>query len=180
MTSRDGRCGRASSGFPATMIRRSACHRQSHEAPVIEFNYRGSGCPCSLPCGCGGLRGGPPQSTLLPLGNKKDDQWPGQLRPSLRSASASRSTGICRLSSDPAAFARSCSLLRCDRRRSGRGSGAAFYIAGIIKRCAGEVACGDFIDDLAKPMRCCVRKSCGRQLLRGLADKTLGIVLKTS
>jgi hypothetical protein len=107
MTSRDGRCGRASSGFPATRIRRSACHRESHEAPVIEFNYRGSGCPCSLPCGCGGLRGGPPQSTLLPLGNKEDDQWPGQLRPSLRSASASRSTGICRLSSDPAAFARS-------------------------------------------------------------------------
>ena len=31
----------------------------------------------------------------------------------------------------------------------------------------------DFIDDLAKPMRCCVRKSCGRQLLRGLAIKRL-------
>jgi hypothetical protein len=29
-------------------------------------------------------------------------------------------------------------------------------------------------------MRRCMRKSCGRQLLRGLADKTLGIVLKTS
>src|SRR5207244_358837 len=35
-----------------------------------------------------------------------DDIQPGQPRPSLRSASASRSTGTCRLSSDPAEVAR--------------------------------------------------------------------------
>src|SRR5262249_44828684 len=37
---------------------------------------------------------------------REDDQWPGAPRPSLRSASASRSTGTCRLSSDPAELAR--------------------------------------------------------------------------
>src|SRR6516225_2934794 len=36
---------------------------------------------------------------------REDDQWPGAPRPSLRSASASRSTGTCRLSSDPAELA---------------------------------------------------------------------------
>ena len=36
---------------------------------------------------------------------KEDDQWPGQLRPSSRSASASRSTATCRLSSDLDPFA---------------------------------------------------------------------------
>jgi len=44
---------------------------------------------------------------LLLLGNaKEDDQWPGQPLPSLRSASGSRSTGTCRLSSDPAEVTR--------------------------------------------------------------------------
>jgi hypothetical protein len=37
--------------------------------------------------------------------DKEDDQWPGAPRPSLRSASALRSTGTCRLSSDPAEIA---------------------------------------------------------------------------
>jgi hypothetical protein len=47
------------------------------------------------------LRSSPPRSTLLSHGNaKEDDQWPGTPRPSLRSASASRSTGICRPNSD--------------------------------------------------------------------------------
>ena len=54
---------------------------------------------CILSCGVG-LRSGPPLFTLLSLGNKEDDQWPGQPQPSLRSASASRSTGICRPNSD--------------------------------------------------------------------------------
>ena len=55
---------------------------------------------------CGGAcaAAGPalPCSHLETLG---DDQWRGLPRPSLRSASASRSTGTCRPNSDPGAFA---------------------------------------------------------------------------
>jgi hypothetical protein len=58
-----------------------------------------------------GLRSGPPRFTLLSLGNKEDDQWPGQPQPSLRSASASRSTGICRPNSDSDSSGRSLTAL---------------------------------------------------------------------
>src|SRR5262249_43531607 len=37
--------------------------------------------------------------------SRETTKWPGQLRPSLRSASASRSTGTCRPNSDPGPFA---------------------------------------------------------------------------
>src|SRR6516162_9895955 len=65
---------------------------------------------CILSCGVG-LRSGPPLFTLLSLGNKEDDQWPGQPQPSLRSASASRSTGICRPNSDSDPSGRSLTAL---------------------------------------------------------------------
>jgi hypothetical protein len=58
-----------------------------------------------------GLRSGPSRFTLLSLGNKEDDQWPGQPQPSLRSASASRSTGICRPNSDSDPSGRSLTAL---------------------------------------------------------------------
>src|SRR6266480_207096 len=48
-------------------------------------------------------------SVLLCYTGKREegDQWPGQPRPSLRSASAWRSTAICRPSSEPAHLRRS-------------------------------------------------------------------------
>ena len=51
------------------------------------------------------LRGGSPRSILFPFRNSREDhQWPGQPRLSLKSASASRSTVICRPSSDSDRF----------------------------------------------------------------------------
>jgi hypothetical protein len=83
-----------------------------------------------------GLRSGPPRFTLLSLGNKEDDQWPGQPQPSLRSASASRSTGICRPNSDSDPFGsvtRRPGILLADMPFGmGRGRTGA----------AGEVGCG--------------------------------------
>ena len=51
------------------------------------------------------MRGGRPRPTLCSEILGKTTKWPGQLRPSSRSASASRSTGTCRPSSDPAPLA---------------------------------------------------------------------------
>src|SRR6266540_1388762 len=86
-----------SNGF---MIRHSARRRESHgnDSPS---DYAAS----VLPRGwLQGLRAGPPYFNfdLVQKLSKEDDQWPGQPRSSLRSAWASRSTGICRPSSDPA------------------------------------------------------------------------------
>ena len=66
------------------------------------------------------LRGGSPRSILFPFRNSREDhQWPGQPRLSLKSASASRSTVICRPSSDSDRFG---SVNRRPRARLGGGS----------------------------------------------------------
>jgi coenzyme PQQ biosynthesis protein B len=51
----------------------------------------------------------------------------------------------------------------------------------IIKRCTGEVTFGEIVDDLAKTYAAPREKILADvgALLRGLADKTLGIVIKT-
>jgi len=38
---------------------------------------------CFLPCGCGGLRSGPPRSTLFSLGNAKEDDQMAWTTPTL-------------------------------------------------------------------------------------------------
>ena len=61
-----------------------------------------------LPSACcgGACAAAAPDLLLLLFRNaREDDQWRGPPRPSLRSASASRSTGTCRPNSDPGPFA---------------------------------------------------------------------------
>jgi hypothetical protein len=74
-----------------------------------EANQEGKG-PAPRPRTCDGLQR--PTSACLKerrtiklIGDREDDPWPGQPRPSSRSALASKSTATCRPSSDPDAFA---------------------------------------------------------------------------
>jgi len=57
----------------------------------------------------------------------------------------------------------------------GAGGGAAVDIAGIIKRCTGELTFGEVIDDLAKTYAAPRDRilADASALLRGLADKKL-------
>src|SRR5262249_35913528 len=98
------RCPLESNGLSrATMISPVGCHRESPRGVCNEIPLLSKWHLCSLPRGCGAcVAACRDLSWVLSTGNvKEDDEWPGQPRPSLRSASAWRSTGICQPSSDP-------------------------------------------------------------------------------
>src|SRR5215831_19836151 len=91
-------------GFSSTMTCRWCCHWEPYWAVC-------NGIPLLSKCAssravAGACVAARHDLPLLALEKaKEDDQWPGQPRPSLRSASGLRSTGTCRLSSDPAEVA---------------------------------------------------------------------------
>ncbi len=94
-------------------------------------------------CGCAMARADLRSTVVITRTSREDDLWPGPPRRSSRSASASKSTAICRPSSDTAAFVASPEWDASPPSCSARRRVAAFRNGTAVARCAAWHGQGD-------------------------------------